>query len=120
MQVIISARHFEPSDRLRRLVEERFSRLQRFEPRVARAEVTLLDEKNRCQVQALVSVDGSGPIHAQAEARDFRTALDRAVERASRQLRRNHARRRDHQAAPKEVPLGPEGAGPGGTEEERA
>jgi ribosomal subunit interface protein len=43
MQVIISARHFDVSDALRGLVEERFSRLDRFEERIGRVEVTLLE-----------------------------------------------------------------------------
>ena len=107
MQIIISARHFDPSDSLRELVEQRFSRLDRYEPGVIRAEITLLEEKNRCEVQALLSVERSGPIHARGEASDFRSALDQALDRASRQLRRHHARRRDHQAAPKEVPVSP-------------
>ena len=104
MQVIISARHFEVTDRLRQLVEERFSRLERFEPRVSRVEVALLDEKNRREVDAQVSVDGSAPLHAHAEAPDFRTAVDQAVDKLGRQLRKNRSRRRDHQAQPKDIP----------------
>jgi ribosomal subunit interface protein len=103
MQVIVSARHTDVTDRLRKLVEDRFERLDRFEPRVLRAEVTLLEEKNRCEVEAQVSVAGSASIHAHGEARDFRTAVDRVVDRLSRQLRKNHARRRDHQGPPKDT-----------------
>lgn len=112
MQVIISARHFDVSDRLRSLVEERFSRLSRFEPRVSRVEVALLEEKNRCEVDAQVSVDGSGPVHAHGEAPDFRTAVDQVVDRLGRQLRKSHSRRRDHQARPKDIAVPGEEPGP--------
>lgn len=108
MQVIVSARQFEPHDGLRRLVEERLQRLERFEPRVSRAEVTLLEEKNHCEAEALLSVDRSTPIHARARARDFRTATDRLVDKLSRQLRKHHSRRRDHQAVPRDARPSPE------------
>lgn len=101
MQVIVSARRFDVTDELRRVVEGRFAKLSRFEPLVSRVEVVLLDEKNRCEVEARVSVDRGGILHARGEASDFRTALDRTVERLERQLRKHHSRRRDHQASPR-------------------
>lgn len=111
MQVIVSARHFDVTDELREVVESRFAKLVRYEPRVSRAEVTLLEEKNRCEVEASVSVDGGGPMHAHGEAEDFRTAVDRAVERLERQLKRHRSRRRDHQAVPREEMLPEETGG---------
>ncbi len=44
MHVTISARHFDVSDALRRLVEERFSRLEKFEERIGRVGVSVLEE----------------------------------------------------------------------------
>lgn len=110
MQVIVSGRHFDVSDELRGVVESRFGKLTRFEPRISRAEVALLEEKNRCEVEATVSVDGAGLLHARAEAPDFRTAVDRTVDRLERQLKKNHSRRRDHQAVPRDERTSPEGA----------
>lgn len=109
MQVIVSARHFDLTSELRDVVDTRFRKLARFEPLVSRAEVTLVGEKNRCEVEATVSVDRAGLLHAHGEAPDFRTAVDRAVDRLERQLKRHHSRRRDHQAVPRdEMPLGEE------------
>ncbi|MFQ5678629.1 MAG: ribosome hibernation-promoting factor, HPF/YfiA family [Gemmatimonadota bacterium] len=105
MQVIVSGRRFEVTNPLRQVVEERVRRLERFEPRLTRAEVTLLDGKNRCEVEARVSVAREGLMHARAEATDFRTAVDRAVDKLGRQLRRLHARRRSHRGVPKEARL---------------
>lgn len=108
MQVIISARQVELADGYRELVEQRLQRLERFESRVARAEVTLLEEKNHWQVEGLLRVDRGGPLYASAQAPDFRTALDRMSDKLERQLRRHHSRRRDHQGPTKDVLLGPE------------
>lgn len=96
--MIISARHFDVSAGLRELVEERFSRLERFEERIGRVEVTLLEEKNRYEVQGDLGIDGGKRVHARAEATDFRTALDKVVDKLGRQLRRNRSRYRDHNA----------------------
>ena len=98
MQVIISARRFDVSDGLRRLVEERFSRLERFEERIGRVEVTLLEEKNRYEVEGDLSIDGRGSVHAHAEAADFRTALDRVVDKLARQLKKSRSRYKNHNA----------------------
>lgn len=98
MQVIISARHFDVSDGLRQLVEERFSRLERFEERIGRVEVTLLEEKNRYEVEGDLSIDGRGSVHAHAEAPDFRTALDQVVAKLARQLKKGRSRYKDHNA----------------------
>lgn len=102
MQVIVSARHCEVTEQLREVVETQFRRLDRFEPRVSRAEVRLLEEKNRWEVEATVSVERAGLVYASAHAPDFRTAVDRAVDKLSRQLRKVRSRRKDHQATPRD------------------
>ncbi|MFQ5888888.1 MAG: ribosome hibernation-promoting factor, HPF/YfiA family [Gemmatimonadota bacterium] len=105
MQVIVSARHFEVSDTLRSLIDERFSRLVRFEPRILRVEVTLLEEKNRCEVEAQLAISRADSIHAHAEASEFRTAIDRVIDKLSRQLKKSRSRRRDHKAVAREATL---------------
>lgn len=102
MQVIISARHFDVSDALRGLVEERFSRLDRFEERIGRVEVTLLEEKNRYEVEGDLTIDGRGSVHAHAEAADFRTALDKVVAKLARQLKKSRSRYKNHNAVNKD------------------
>jgi len=102
MQVIISARHFDVSDAHRRLVEERFSRLDRFEERIGRVEVTLLEEKNRYEVEGDLSIEGRGSVHAHAEAADFRSALDKVVAKLARQLKKSRSRYKNHNAVNKD------------------
>jgi putative sigma-54 modulation protein len=77
MQIIISGRHVELADSLKDHIEERFSRLNRFDGNVTRIDVTLSEEKKRCRVEANASVRRGSGIHAGAEATDFRTAVDR-------------------------------------------
>ena len=95
MHVIVSARNYEVTDTLREVVEERFDRLERYEPRATRAEVRLAEEKDGCKVDANISIIGSGNVHASATATDPRTAVDRTIDKLARQLRKRHSRRND-------------------------
>ena len=101
MQIIISVRHGEVTHRVREAVEHQLRRLSRFEPRLSRAEVALLEEKNRCEVEAKVSVERMGLFHARAEGPELPIAVNRVVDKLARQLRRSHSRRQDHQGVPK-------------------
>jgi len=98
MDISMTARHFELNDSLRDHVENRFSRLGRFNQRTSRVEVTLTEEKRRKRVEARAAVDGDIDIYAEAVADDFRTAVAKVSDKLIRQLKRRHERRRDHQA----------------------
>ncbi len=104
MQIIISGRHVELTDSLREHIEERLSRLVRFDERVSRIEVTVSEEKKRCRVEANVSRGKRPPAHASAEASDFRSAVDRVQEKLSRQLKSKREKVRDRKAGP-EFPI---------------
>lgn len=110
MQVIISGRNTEVSDEVRSQIEEQFERLGRYEPRTSRAEVTLWEEKQECVAEAVLSIDRRPPVHGEARASAFRTALDRLHDKLARQLKRERARRRDHRAPPLEVLFDEDGA----------
>jgi len=109
MQVIISARHTDLDDEVREHIEEQFQRLNRFESRVSRSEVTLWEEGKSCVVEAVLSIDGRAPVHATAESDLFRTATDRLVEKLAKQLKRIRSRRRDHRGPPLDEFLAAEG-----------
>ncbi len=100
MRVVVSARNCELTDGLRDAVDRQFGRLGRFEPRATRAEVRLTAEKKGCTADARVHVDGSGSLHASGRGSDPRSALDRAVDKLSRQLRRNHGKRVERGPSP--------------------
>lgn len=102
MQIVVSTRHGEISDRLRADAEEQFGKLSRYESRISRVEVTLSAEKNRWEVEVLASVDRAEPVHAHGEAGDAKSALDAAADRMVRQLKRLRSRHVDHQGPGKE------------------
>lgn len=100
MQIVISTRHGEISDDERATAEEQCAGLTRYESRLSRVELTLTDEKNRWEGEALASVDRADPVHARAEGGDPRTVVDRLVDRMARQLKKLRERHTDHQAPP--------------------
>ena len=98
MQLIISGRNIDIDAGLRSHIEEKFARLTRYEPRASRAEITLSEEKGACTAEAVLSIDRRPPIHGQATAEGYRSAVDRLQDRLARQLKKERGRRRDHRA----------------------
>lgn len=92
MNVTISARHCEIPRSLRTTTERRIERLSRYHSRLAEAGVTFERERAAHGVEIRLAVDGDAPVVARASGPDFQAALDRGVERASRQLRRARGR----------------------------
>lgn len=93
MNVTVNARHCEIPASLRTTTERRIARLSRFNPRLAEAEVTFDLERSQHDVEILLRVDGDRPVVARASADSFRAALDRTLQRVSRQLKRGRERR---------------------------
>lgn len=102
MQIVVSTRHGEISDRLKQEAEQQFRRLTRYESRISRVEVTFSEEKNRWEVEALASIDRAEPVHSHGEDTDPKTALDAAADRMASQLKRLRSRHVDHQGPDKE------------------
>lgn len=98
MQIVVSTRHGEMSDRQKEEVRAQFERLERYEARISRVEVTLTAEADRWEVGAHASIDRADPVHARGRGGDPRSAVDAAADRLARQLRRQRDRHTDHQA----------------------
>lgn len=98
MNVSITTRHCSVSERTRTEAEERLQRLQRYEPQVANAEVEFDEDHGTKQVETRIFVAGSHSIVAHGSGDTFRTALDRSIDRLTRQLKRRRERIRDHKA----------------------
>jgi ribosomal subunit interface protein len=98
MNVSITTRHCSVSERTRAEAQDRLQRLKRYEPRVATAEVEFDDDHGMKQVETRIFVAGSHSITAHGTGDTFRTALDRSIDRLTRQLKRRRERVRDHQA----------------------
>jgi ribosomal subunit interface protein len=98
MNVSITTRHCSVSERTRSEAAERLQRLQRYEPGLANAEVEFDDDHGTKQVETRIFVTGSHSIVAHGSGDTFRTALDRSIDRLTRQLKRRRDRVREHKA----------------------
>jgi ribosomal subunit interface protein len=89
------------SDRFREHVEEKLTRLEKYNHRIIRVDVEVSQESNpRLSSQSVrveITIASKGPVmRAEAAAEDKLTALDRAMERLVSQARKASDRRRVH------------------------
>ena len=101
MEVVVTGRHCELSDRFRSHVEEKLSRLEKHDHRIIRVQVEVENERNPRQHDRAVRVEltafSKGPvIRAEAAAADKMGALDLALDKMASQMRRAADRRRVH------------------------
>src|SRR5690348_17769160 len=101
MDVVVSSRHCEISERFREHVEDKLVRLEKHDHRIIRVEVLLERERNARQPERQVRVEltakSKGPIlRAEAAAEDKMAALDLALDKMSAQMRRAADRRKVH------------------------
>lgn len=101
MDVVVTGRHCEVSDRFRSHVEEKLVRLEKHDHRIMRVQVEVEKERNPRQSNRSVRVEltafSKGPvIRAEAAADDKMGALDLALDKMASQMRRAADRRRVH------------------------
>jgi ribosomal subunit interface protein len=101
MEVVVTGRHCEVSDRFREHVSEKLSRLEKHDHRIMRVQVEVELEKNPRQHDRSAKVEltafSKGPvIRAEAAAEDKMGALDLALDKMAAQMRRAADRRREH------------------------
>jgi ribosomal subunit interface protein len=101
MDVVVTGRHCEVSDRFREHVSEKLARLEKHDHRIIRVQVEVEQEKNPRQHDRATKVEltafSKGPvIRAEAAAEDKMGALDLALDKMASQMRRAADRRRVH------------------------
>ena len=101
MEVVVSSRHCEVSERFREHVEEKLLRLEKHDHRIIRVEVLLEKEVRAREPERSVRVEltakSKGPIvRAEATAEDKMAALDLALDKMAAQMRRAADRRKVH------------------------
>ncbi len=96
MRVQVTARHCQVPDFIRRRTDELVGKLTKYEPGISSAEVIFEEEKRESTVEIIVSIARAEPLVATGDGVDFRSALDKAVDRMSRMLRRRRDRITDH------------------------
>jgi ribosomal subunit interface protein len=108
MDVVVTARHCELSDRFRDHVADKLGRLEKHDHRIMRVQVEVENERNPRQADRAVRIEltaySKGPvIRAEAAAVDKMGALDLAVDKMAAQMRRANDRKtrshRNRQAA---------------------
>jgi len=111
MEVVVTGRHCELSERFRSHVEEKLSRLEKHDHRIIRVNVEVECERNPRQADRAVRLEltalSKGPvIRAEACAADKMAALDIAIDKMAAQMRRAADRRRVHRGRHTPVSVG--------------
>jgi ribosomal subunit interface protein len=101
VDIVVKGRHTEVSERFRRHVADKLSKIEKFDPKVIRVDVEVSREHNprlsdRCERVELTCVSRGPVIRAEASADDTYAALDLAYGRLESRLRRAADRRRVH------------------------
>ena len=101
MDVVVTGRHCEVSDRFRSHVTDKLARLEKHDHRIIRVQVEVDKEANPRQSDRAVRVEltafSKGPvIRAEAAADDKMSALDLALDKMAGQMRRAADRKRVH------------------------
>lgn len=128
MEVVVTGRHFEVTDRFREHVSEKLSRLEKHDHHIMRVQVEVQVEQNPRQHDRATRVEltafSKGPvIRAEAAAVDKMSALDMALDKMASQMRRAADRRlaRRNRKAPRSLGdvMGAPEAAPGAAAEDK-
>jgi ribosomal subunit interface protein len=92
MDITINARHCTVPDSLRNQATRRLARLERIDRRLTAAHLVFDVENTLRRVEARVAVAGGPPIIGKGEGPTLRAALDVALGRLDRQLKRRRER----------------------------
>ena len=111
MDVVVTGRHCEISDRFREHAAEKLARLEKHDHRIIRVQVEVECERNPRQHDRAVRVEltafSKGPvIRAEAAAEEKMGALDLALDKMAAQMRRAADRRRVHRGRRAPVSVG--------------
>lgn len=87
MNIEITSRHYEPSERVKTYVKEEFSKLDDFERMISSCKVILEKSKEGETTTITLHVSGKDLI-ATETTDDMIKSIDKAVEKMERQLRR--------------------------------
>jgi|YelNatPaOPRAMG01_1025707.scaffolds.fasta_scaffold00008_152 putative sigma-54 modulation protein len=95
MQYRLTARHFNPSDGLKKYIDKQVRRLQKFYRGIIDCEVILYPEKLLQVAEIQLKID-SALLTAVEKSEDMFKSVDLAVEKIERQLKKHKERRQDH------------------------
>ncbi|HEX5740645.1 MAG TPA: ribosome-associated translation inhibitor RaiA [Pilimelia sp.] len=99
MEIVVKGRNVEVPDHYREHVSEKLHKVERYDQKLSRIDVELYHERNprqadNCQRIEITCYTRGPVIRAEANAKDFYTALDLAIAKIDARLRRSAERRR--------------------------
>ena len=100
MRVQFTERHCSVPEEVLERTRTQVEALAKYQARATAADVVYSEEKHSKQVEVIIHIDGAEPVVGRGDGPEFRTAVDRVVDRLRRMLRKQRERRRDHQAPP--------------------
>ncbi len=117
MEIVITGRHTQVSQKFRDVVESKMNRVTAIAPDAQRAQIVVTHEGNPRQADTAKRVEitvvaGRTVVRAEASSSDEYSALDMALDKLTLRLRRARDRRKDHRRGyvnPVPVDLGPVG-----------
>ncbi|HSQ42501.1 MAG TPA: ribosome-associated translation inhibitor RaiA [Fibrobacteraceae bacterium] len=100
MNIKVTARHFNASESLQGKVQEEAERLQKFYPAITDVTVILdAERKNTRRAEFIVGILHH-TVAAVGEEENMGKALDSAIERVERQLKKENEKLKSHKAQP--------------------
>ncbi len=110
MDVVVTSRQAEITDRFREHVEDKLARLEKYDQRIIRIDAVVVERDHRREPDRQVRIEltaiSKGPVvRAEAAAEDKMAALDLAVDKMQAQMRKAADRRKVHRGnhAPESV-----------------
>ena len=115
MEIVITGRHTQVSQKFRDVVESKMNRVTAIAPDAQRAQIVVTHEGNPRQADTAKRVEitvvaGRTVVRAEASSSDEYSAIDMALDKLTLRLRRARDRRKDHRRGyvnPVPVDLGP-------------
>lgn len=93
MEITIIARHSQLPDSVRNQAEQRFRRLERLDRRITAGSLVVDGNTRTHTAEARLVAAGGPPLIGHAEGPTLRGAIDTAIDRLERQLKRRGERR---------------------------
>ena len=98
MQLTVTFRHMEPSEKLKEYSHDKLARLEKYLDAVIDAEAVMTVEKFRHRAEVLITSDGL-KIKAEEETEDMYAAIDMVVDKLEKQIKRHREKLKDHKVA---------------------
>jgi len=101
MEIRVTSRHTEISDEIRKYLENKVKKLEKYFSRIVEIHAILDKEKYRCSVEVAIQTN-TGKIVAQHENQDMLSSIDLVINKLERQLKKLKEKRRDLKRGGKE------------------